>query len=80
MIVFATIARDSLARLTVAAIVLGILMLDLLAMLFADVVLRWFGTALQVFAVVLGVTQVALGLQVIARSLSLIGLLPASPH
>jgi multiple antibiotic resistance protein len=80
VIVFATIARDSLARLTVAAIVLGILMLDLLAMLFADVVLRWFGTALQVFAVVLGVTQVALGLQVIARSLSLIGLLPASPH
>lgn len=78
VIVFATIAQDNSSRLTLAVIVLGILLLDLIAMLFAEAVLRWIGAALQVFAVVLGVTQVALGLQVIVRSLSLIGLIPGS--
>lgn len=80
VIVFATIAQDNISRLILAGIVLGILLLDLVAMLFAEVVLRWIGTALQVFAVVLGVTQVALGLQVIARSLTLIGAIAGSPH
>jgi multiple antibiotic resistance protein len=74
VIVFATIASgDHDAELTVAGIVLLILALDWLAMLFAQAILRWVGTALQVFAVVLGVTQIALGLQVILHSLSMIG-------
>lgn len=73
VIVFATLAQDTSAKLTIASIVLVILLLDWLAMLFADSILKWTGTALQVLTVVLGVTQIALGLQIIAHSLSLIG-------
>jgi multiple antibiotic resistance protein len=74
VIVFATIAQDDAsAKLTIASIVLVILLLDLLAMLFADAILKWTGTALQILTVVLGVTQIALGLQIITHSLSLIG-------
>ena len=55
-----------------AAIVLLILALDWVAMMFAETILRWIGTALQVLAVVLGVTQAALGLQIIVHSFSMI--------
>jgi multiple antibiotic resistance protein len=41
--------------------------------MFAETILKWTGTALQVFTVVLGVTQIALGLQIITHSLSMIG-------
>jgi multiple antibiotic resistance protein len=73
VIVFATLAQDTSAKLTIASIVLVILLLDWLAMLLADSILKWTGTALQVLTVVLGVTQIALGLQIITHSLSLIG-------
>jgi multiple antibiotic resistance protein len=74
VIVFATLAQDDMsAKLTIASIVLVILLLDWLAMLFAETILEWTGTALQVFTVVLGVTQIALGLQIITHSLSMIG-------
>jgi multiple antibiotic resistance protein len=73
VIVFATLASDRHAEgLTVAAIVLLILALDWVAMMFAETILRWIGTALQVLAVVLGVTQAALGLQIVLHSLSMI--------
>jgi multiple antibiotic resistance protein len=74
VIVFATLARQDGEKLVVAGMVLLILVLDWLAMLFAEAVVRWLGTALQVFAVVLGVTQIALGLQVIVQSLAMLGL------
>jgi multiple antibiotic resistance protein len=74
VIVFAALAQDSSeAKLVVAGVVLLILAMDWLAMLFANSILKWAGTVLQVFAVVLGVTQIALGLQVIIHSLSMIG-------
>jgi multiple antibiotic resistance protein len=74
VIVFAALAQDDYeAKSVVAGVVLLILALDWLAMLFAETILRWVGTTLQVFAVVLGVTQIALGLQVIMHSLSMIG-------
>jgi len=74
VIVFATLAAGQYqAELTVGGIVLMILALDWIAMLFAGFILKWVGTALQVFAVVLGVTQIALGLQVILHSLSMMG-------
>jgi multiple antibiotic resistance protein len=75
VIVFATLAQQFGEKLMVATIVLLILVMDWLAMLFAETVVKWMGTALQVFAVVLGVTQVALGLQVIFQSLSMLGVL-----
>jgi multiple antibiotic resistance protein len=74
VIVFATLVQDSGdAKMMLAGAVLLILALDWIAMLFADAVLKWAGTALQIFAVVLGVTQIALGLQIIMHNLALIG-------
>ena len=78
VIVFATLARQDSEKLVVAGIVLLLLALDWLAMLFADAIVRWIGTVLQVFAVVLGVAQIALGLQVIVQSLGMLGL-PVEP-
>lgn len=73
VIVFATLAGNRQAEgLTVAAIVLLILAVDWLAMLFAETILKWIGTSLQVLAVVLGVTQAALGLQIILHSFSML--------
>lgn len=73
VIVFSTLAGNRQAEgLTVAGIVLLILALDWAAMIFAEPILRWIGTSLQVLAIVLGVTQAALGLQVILHSYSMI--------
>jgi multiple antibiotic resistance protein len=78
VIVFIALAQDNIAiKLVVAEVTVAILILDWLAMLFADAILKWMGIALQVFAVVLSVTQIALGINVILQSLSLIGVLPA---
>lgn len=80
LIVFATLANDNHAQeLAIATIVLAILAMDWIAMIFAQHILRWFGTALQIFAVVLGITQVAIGLQVILQSLRLLGLVTGQP-
>jgi multiple antibiotic resistance protein len=80
LIVFATLASgDPRAQSTVAAIVLTILAMDWAAMLFAETVLKWIGTALQVLAIVLGVTQIALGMQIIVHSLGAIGVLAERP-
>ena len=69
-ILFVEFAGDDLwAKLELSGIVALILLLDWLAMLFAHAILKWLGTALQVFAVVLGVTQIGLGLQVMIHSL-----------
>ena len=71
VIVFATLAGGKYDAVSiVTGIVLLILILDWAAMLFAENILKWVGTTLQVLAVVLGVTQIALGLQVILHSLS----------
>ena len=72
-IVFVALSEDGAGKLMVGGVVLLILAVDWLAMLYAHVILRWFGTALQILAVVLGVTQVAIGLQVMLRSLSRMG-------
>jgi multiple antibiotic resistance protein len=76
VIVFVTLAQDDVSlKLTVAGVTAAILILDWIAMLYAHAILKWMGTALQVFAVVLGITQVALGLNVILQSLNMIGVL-----
>jgi multiple antibiotic resistance protein len=74
LIVFATLANDDRAQeLRIVMIVLGILAMNWVAMIFAQQILKWLGTALQIFAVVLGITQVAIGLQVIVQSVRLLG-------
>jgi multiple antibiotic resistance protein len=74
MIIFvALVEGDPAAELTIAGLVGLILALNWVAMLYAHAILKYAGTALQVFAVVLGVTQVALGLMIILQSLSSLG-------
>lgn len=74
MIIFVCLVEgDPAAQLTIAGLVVAILALNWLAMVYAHVILKYAGTALQVFAVVLGVTQVALGLMIILQSLSSLG-------
>lgn len=74
MIIFvALVEGDPAAQLTIAGLVGLILAMNWVAMLYAHAVLKYAGTALQVFAVVLGVTQVALGLMIILKSLSDLG-------
>lgn len=73
VIIFTSLASDLPSKLGVVGLVAMILVLDWLAMIFAHVIVKYIGTALQVFAVVLGVTQIAIGLQVILRSLSNLG-------
>ncbi len=80
IIIFMAVAGDNLeARLTVAAVAAVVLALDWVAMIFAHIILRYVGTALQIFAVVLGITQVALGLQIILLALSNIGVFSIHP-
>ena len=80
VIVFATLANgDRQAELMIAGIVLSILAMDWVDMAFAEQILKWVGTTLQVFAVVLGVAQIALGLQVIFHSLSMLGVFVERP-
>jgi multiple antibiotic resistance protein len=58
VIVFTTLATGRHeAELTVSGIVVLILILDWMAMLFAETILRSIGTALQIFAVVLGASH-----------------------
>ena len=79
IIVFCALVKNDIGMLSaIGGITLGILLLDWLAMLFAESILRWGRVALQLFAVILGVIQVSLGLQLMLRGLSLSGVLPIS--
>jgi multiple antibiotic resistance protein len=76
VIAFTTLAQDdSSLTMTIGLAIAAILAVDWLAMIFAQTILKWFGTALKIIAVVLGVVQVALGLQVIVRSLVTLGII-----
>ena len=75
IIIFMALCGDDLeAKSTVAGVALAVLALDWVAMMFAHLILKWFGTILQLLAVVLAINQVALGLQIILSALSKLGL------
>jgi len=77
VIVFSALAKeDERTLFFVAGITFGVLLIDCVAMIFAQEILKWTGPAIQVLAVVLGVVQVAIGLQLILRSSRLLGILP----
>jgi len=79
IIVFCALAKNDVRQLlTIGSITFAILLLDWLAMLFAEPILRWGRVALQLVAVILGVIQVSLGLQLMLRGLSMSGVLPLS--
>lgn len=69
LIVFMAVSPDLTYRLKVGGILLGIMLVNLVAMLSARYILKWLGVALQIVGAVLGIIQVALGLSIIISSL-----------
>jgi small neutral amino acid transporter SnatA (MarC family) len=74
VIVFMTLTPDFVTRGEIFAALLGLMLLNLVAMLFAKPVLKYAGMPLQLLGTVLGIIQVALGLQIIVVGLRGLGL------
>jgi multiple antibiotic resistance protein len=79
VIIYMTLAPDLAAKGVIVALLLAVMLLDLLAMLFAQSLLRWLGMPLLVFGTVLGVVQTALGLNIMLFALRGLGILAAAP-
>jgi multiple antibiotic resistance protein len=79
VIVFVTLSPDWAGKLTIGLLLLAILLLDLLAMLYAQTILKWLALPLYILGAVLGVIQVALGLNIILVNLSRIGVFRMTP-
>jgi multiple antibiotic resistance protein len=77
VIVFMTLTPDFVTRAEIFGALLILMLLNLLAMLFAKPVLKYAGMPLQLLGTVLGIIQVALGLQIIVAGLRGLGLLSA---
>ena len=75
LVVFLALSPDLQTRLTIGAIVLAIMLLNLIAMLMARRIPPIGGVLLSILGAVLGVIQVALGLQIIHNSLKAQGVL-----
>jgi len=69
LIVFVTLSPDWHGRLAIAGMLLGIMLLNVVAMLLARHILRLLGVFLQILGAVLAIIQVALGLQIILNAL-----------
>jgi len=69
VIVFMTLTPDFVTRSEIFVVLLGLMLLNLLAMLFAQPVLKYAGMPMQLLGTVLGVIQVALGLQIIVAGI-----------
>jgi multiple antibiotic resistance protein len=74
VIVFMTLTPDFTTRSEIFLVLLGLMLLDLVAMLFAKPILKYAGMPLQLLGTVLGIIQVALGLQIIMMGLRGLGL------
>jgi multiple antibiotic resistance protein len=75
VIVFMTLTPDFVTKSEIFAALLGLMVLNLVAMLFAKQVLKYAGMPMQLLGTVLGIIQVALGLQIIVMGLRGLGLL-----
>lgn len=75
LVVYQAMSQDGQARLTIGAVVVAILLLDLAVMLVARRLLPLLGLALSILGAVLGIVQVALGLQITVNSLRAMGVL-----
>jgi multiple antibiotic resistance protein len=73
LVVFLTLSPDLKSRLTVGAILLAIMLLNLIVMLMTRHILPVLNVLLPILGAVLGVVQVALGLQIIISSLRMLG-------
>lgn len=75
LVVFLAISPDLQTQMTIGAIVLAIMLLNLIVMILTPHIRPLFGAALSILGAVLGVIQVALGLQIINNSLKALGVL-----
>ncbi len=73
VIIFVTLSPDQAGKAIIGLLLLVILLLDLIAMLYARAILKWLALPLQILGVVLGVIQVAIGLNVMLVNLGRIG-------
>jgi multiple antibiotic resistance protein len=75
LVVFLAVSPNLEARLTIGAILLAIMLLNLGVMLVTRRILPVLGVLLPILGAVLGIVQVALGLQIINNSLRALGVL-----
>jgi multiple antibiotic resistance protein len=75
VIIFMTLTPDFVTRSEIFGVLLGLMVLNLIAMLFAKPILKYAGMPLQLLGTVLGIIQVALGLQIIVLGLRGLGIL-----
>jgi multiple antibiotic resistance protein len=75
LIVFLALSPELESKLTIGAIVIAIMVLNLFVMIAARRILPVLGILLPILGAVLGVVQVALGLQIINNSLRSLGVL-----
>ena len=79
VIIYMTLAPGWPGKGAIVGLLLALMLLNLLAMLFASAVLRWLGMPLLVLGTVLGVVQVALGLNIMLNALRTLGVIAAVP-
>jgi multiple antibiotic resistance protein len=70
VIVFLAVSPDLQTKLTVGAVVMGIMALNLVFMIFSKGLFKILAFVLPLLAAILGVLQVALGLQIMYRSIN----------
>ena len=75
LVVFLAFSQSLEDRLTIGAVVVAIMMLNLIVMLVARRLLPMLSIVMPIFGAVLGVVQVALGLQIINNALHTLGVL-----
>ena len=79
VIICMTLAPGWPGKGAIVGLLLALMLLNLLAMLFASAVLRWLGMPLLVLGTVLGVVQAALGLNIMLNALRTLGVIAAVP-
>ena len=75
LVVFLALSPDLQTRLSIGAVVVAIMLLNLIVMILTRHIMPVLGIVLPILGAVLGVVQVALGLQIINNSLKALGVL-----
>lgn len=76
VIIFIAIAQETPTEVAIFLLAVGVLLLDLVAMLIARPLLKWIGVPLLILNAVLAIVQLAFGVQIILTSLAAIGVFP----
>jgi multiple antibiotic resistance protein len=76
VVIFIAIAQETPTEVAIFLLAVGVLLLDLVAMLIARPLLKWLGVPLLILNAVLGIIQLAFGVQIILTSLAAIGVFP----